>query len=323
MENNKVSIIIPVYNVEHLLDKCVNSIIEQTHKNTEIILVNDGSTDNSKQVCNILADKYNFIKVIHQENAGQSAARNTGLKFITGNYLMFIDSDDWIELNMIETLLNYLKKYDAQVVECDLAYSNLNETLVPFDEEKHKVKIETRIDALKRIIKNQRFSVCVRMYTRSVSDGIKFVVGKNAPDVYFTSEVFNRAKKNVYLQYPFYNYYYNPASVTKKPYTLKKLDSLDAALYIEKNIKDDNIELKKTVASNLLYASTYHYKYINYYAHLDPDWKIRNRLKKLIDTNYFGDDTHAFGVKAAKYLPVKLFSFILSINKVRRRLTIR
>jgi glycosyltransferase involved in cell wall biosynthesis len=323
MEKNKVSVIIPVYNVEHLLDKCVNSIVDQTHKNIEIVLVNDGSTDNSKIVCDKLAKKHDFIKVIHQENAGQSAARNTGLELVTGDYIMFVDSDDWIEPNMIETLLNYLEKYNAEVVECDLAYTNLNYTSESFDEKKHEVKVETRVDALKRIIKNQRFSVCVRLYTKSITKGIKFVVGKNAPDVYFTSEIFNRAKKNVYVKYPFYNYYHNPSSVTKKPYTLKKLDSLDAALYVEKKINDGNLELKKTIASNLLYASTYHYKYINYYSHLDPNWKIRNRLKKLIDSNYYGDDKHSFGVKAAKYLPVKLFSFVLGLNKIRRRLIIR
>ncbi len=318
MDQEKVSIVIPVYNVEQLLPKCVDSILEQTHKNTEIILVNDGSTDDSLSICESYAKKHKNIIVENQKNAGQSAARNTGLKHITGDYLFFVDSDDWIDKNTISVLLKLLKEHNAQVVECDLSYSNLPETHGEFDENKCDVKIESRIEALKRIIENQRFSVCVRLYDAKTVKGINFVVGKNAPDVYYTCEVFNRTDKNIYINYPFYKYLYNPTSITKKPYTLKKLDSLDAAIFLRDNVKDNHPLIQKAIASNLLYASTYHYRYINYYPKLDKDWAIRKRLKKLINENYFSEFNNSLSTKAARFLPPRIFSFILGLNNLAK-----
>lgn len=108
--NELVSIIVPVYNVEKYICECLNSIIEQTHKIIEIILVDDGSTDNSGKICDEYAKKDSRIRVIHKENGGQGSARNTGLKMAVGKYVLFIDSDDWVEENYVELLLRYKTK---------------------------------------------------------------------------------------------------------------------------------------------------------------------------------------------------------------------
>ena len=114
-KNNLISIIVPIYNVEKYLKKCIDSIINQTYKNLEIILVDDGSPDNCGKICDEYAKKDNRIKVIHKENGGVSSARNVGVENATGEYIGFVDSDDYIEKDMYEVLINNLKKENADI----------------------------------------------------------------------------------------------------------------------------------------------------------------------------------------------------------------
>ena len=116
--NETISIIIPVYNVEKYLNKCLNSVIEQTYKNIEVILIDDGSTDNSGKICDEYAKNDIRIKIIHQQNGGVSTARNNGLEHATGKYITFVDSDDYIEKEMIETMAKKIMKKNADIVIC-------------------------------------------------------------------------------------------------------------------------------------------------------------------------------------------------------------
>ena len=113
-----ISVIVPVYNVQKYLLRCVNSILDQTYKNLEVILVDDGSTDKSSKLCDELARKYSFITVIHQENRGLSVARNVGILEARGEYITLLDSDDSIENDMIEHLFNLIQKYDCTLSIC-------------------------------------------------------------------------------------------------------------------------------------------------------------------------------------------------------------
>lgn len=116
LKNPDISIIVPVYNVEKYLPQCLESLINQTYANIEIICVNDGSTDNSLEILDKYAKRDSRIIVINQKNSGVSVARNAALKIISGKYLMFVDGDDWIELNNCETAYNLIEKYNADVV---------------------------------------------------------------------------------------------------------------------------------------------------------------------------------------------------------------
>ena len=119
-ENIKlISIIIPVYNTEKYLERCLNSLIQQTVKKIEIILIDDGSTDSSGNICDNYAKNHENIKVIHQMNRGQAAARNEGLKIAGGKYIGFVDSDDWVKYDMYETMLEVIENENCDVVECD------------------------------------------------------------------------------------------------------------------------------------------------------------------------------------------------------------
>lgn len=130
MENDLISVIIPVYNVEKFLDKCINSIVNQTYKNLEIILVDDGSSDSSPQICDKWADKDSRIKVIHKENGGVSSARNTALKIISGKYFAFIDSDDYIESEMYQTLYDNISAIDGDMVCCSMRGVDADENVL-------------------------------------------------------------------------------------------------------------------------------------------------------------------------------------------------
>ena len=116
MDNSLVSIIIPIYNVEQYLDRCIKSVINQTYKNIEIILVDDGSTDKCPEICDQYAQKDNRIVVIHKENGGLSSARNAGMKVLKGEYMLFADSDDWIKENTVEELLQIAIEHDVDFV---------------------------------------------------------------------------------------------------------------------------------------------------------------------------------------------------------------
>lgn len=115
----KLSIIVPIYNAQNHLKKCIESIINQTEKDIEIILIDDGSTDDSLKICNEYQRKDFRINVIHQNNSGVSIARNQGIKIAKGEYIGFVDSDDWIDLDMFKRLLEEAKKTDADIVMCD------------------------------------------------------------------------------------------------------------------------------------------------------------------------------------------------------------
>lgn len=116
---SKVSIIIPVYNIGHYLYKCVNSILYQTYKDIEVIIVDDGSCEETALICDEIAAKDNRIRLIHKKNEGVSIARNIGLSMVTGEYVGFVDSDDWIDADMFENLVREIEKYDADIVMCD------------------------------------------------------------------------------------------------------------------------------------------------------------------------------------------------------------
>lgn len=145
-----ISIIIPVYKVEKYLAKCLDSVINQTYKNLEIILIDDGSPDNSGKICDEYAKKDNRIKVIHKENGGVSSARNAGISIAKGKYIGFVDSDDWLELNMYEKLMEYAKKDNSDITRIRYYKVYENEKIYP----NYEVEIKGKID-----LKSQRENV--------------------------------------------------------------------------------------------------------------------------------------------------------------------
>ena len=134
--NDLISVIVPVYNVEKYLVQCINSILNQTIKNLEIILVDDGSLDNSGKICDEFSKKDDRIVAIHKENNGLSSARNAGLEIANGNYIGFVDSDDWLDEHMYEILLKLIKENNSDISCCDFfKTADSNDTMPSCDDE--------------------------------------------------------------------------------------------------------------------------------------------------------------------------------------------
>lgn len=177
----KISVIIPIYNVEKYLERCLNSVIEQTYKNLEIILVDDGSPDGCAQICDIYKKKDERILVIHQKNKGLSGARNAGLDIATGKFVCFIDSDDYIDKNMIEILYKNLKHTNSDISICGFEQIDEDEKINKKEKQNNNIKILNKREGLKELIYHKYGLDIVtwnKLYKISLFDKIKFPQGK-------------------------------------------------------------------------------------------------------------------------------------------------
>lgn len=320
-----ISIIIPVYNAEKHLSRCIDSVLDQTYKNIEIILVNDKSTDNSGNICNHYKTKNKNIKVLHHEyNHGSAgASRNTGLKKATGEYIAFIDSDDWVHPYMMKAMLTAIKISNTKIAECELIETDAYFIKsIDYNNIIKNIFIEERLDSLKRILNTQRFSVCVRLYERSLLTNVKFPEQVISEDVYFTLEVYYKISKTAKIKAPFYYYFITPDSVTRKSYSIKHLDTLDSGLHVQKSLQktEKDRELLIAVQYHILRKVIYHYKMMNYHSYLDPQYVYRRKLKKLIELNYFKSKEHDTYLQLSKFLPILLFKFLINLNKFKHKI---
>ena len=203
-----ISVIVPVYNMEQYLERCINSIVDQTYRNLEIILVDDGSTDRSPRMCDEYAAKDGRIKVVHKVNGGLSDARNAGLQVATGTYIGYVDSDDWIEPQMYQRMYEACIEHQAQVAVC--RYAKIYRDHVD-REGKGQVTVFDREDILKIYLTDQPEyvvynSVWSKLFAREVVEGVLFPVGKNSEDIMYTTKAFCKLEKAVYIDECFYDY---------------------------------------------------------------------------------------------------------------------
>lgn len=200
-----ISIIVPVYKTEPYLRKCLDSIVQQTYKNLEIILVDDGSPDNCGKISDAYAALDPRIKVIHQQNEGLSAARNAALKIASGEYIGFVDSDDWIDADMFEMLYDGVLKYRAQIAICGCYYVKGNK----YREEREKdITLYGREEALHHLILNETFTnhVWNKLFKKELFEGVYFPYGRTFEDIATTYKLFEKAEKVVFLNSSKYYY---------------------------------------------------------------------------------------------------------------------
>lgn len=212
MDAPKISIIVPVYKVESYLRKCLDSIINQTYRNLEIVLVDDGSPDNCGAICDEYAARDRRIQVIHQENRGLSAARNAALGIVSGEYLGFVDSDDWIEHEMFGTLLEGIRKAEADIAVCG-RYEEYKDHQVPYGWA--EVQVLDTEQALGELLRNDKLQNLVwdKLYRRDIFDGIWFPEGKTFEDMAVMHKLFLRAKKVACLPAVMYHYLQREGSI--------------------------------------------------------------------------------------------------------------
>lgn len=284
MNNAKISVIVPIYKVENYLEKCITSIINQTYKNLEIILVDDGSPDRCGDICDKFAKMDNRIKVIHKENGGLSSARNSGIDISTGDYISFIDSDDWISNDLYETLITILnEENDIDIIEYKSKEVSEREINLKIYDTK-SYEIFNNEGALKSHFNSKYFyiSACSKIYKKNLFDNIKFPIGKLAEDLHTTYKLFYKARKLAYIDYTGYYYYRRPDSImgTSSPkliidvfegnqqeheFICKKLPNLKTdidRLYFNCLLKTYAYLNQKDIETSTIYSSVDEYKNI-------------------------------------------------------------
>ena len=227
-ETPLISVIVPVYRVEKYLDRCLQSIAGQTYRNLEIILVDDGSPDSSGAICDAWAAKDSRIRVIHKENAGAGAARNTGLDVATGEIISMIDSDDYLEVHMYEHLLKLMSE-DVDIAECDICETEQDD-LPMEDGSQAEVRVYDREDAMRLHIRDEIFRQTPpnKLYRRSALGDVRFPEGNLIDDEFFTYRVIGNCRKLARSSACMYAYRQQPGSAMHKAFSLRRFQGLDA-----------------------------------------------------------------------------------------------
>lgn len=254
-----ISVIVPVYKVEAYLRKCVDSIVNQTYKNLEIILVDDGSPDDCGAICDELATKDPRIRVIHKENGGLSSARNAGLEIARGEYIGFVDSDDWLELETYEWMLDMALSEDVKLV-CGGRYdcSSWNDTrqvgLCPKDRE-----VIAGEELARRIFlwDNVDSAAWDKLYHRSLFQNIRYPLGVVSEDVPTTYRIGLLAGRVGMLDKPVYNYFHRPGSITTAAFSPKTLQPSEHTQKVLEHIREEYPQL-------LDYATYFHLRHLGY-----------------------------------------------------------
>ena len=210
----KITVIVPVYNVENYLQQCLDSLLAQTYKNLEIIVVNDGSTDNSGNICQEYVQKDNRIIYIETENSGQSAARNLGLDRMTGSYVTFVDSDDWVEQDYVEVLYKKLMEYQADIAVANYYSYNESEGMYYFHifGDSYYEKVYDNVSIFENLYESSEMksfaliSVWGTLYRADLFNHLRFDKGKLGEDGYLNQKIYLLAKKTVYLNKGLYAY---------------------------------------------------------------------------------------------------------------------
>ncbi|MDR0978993.1 MAG: glycosyltransferase [Lachnospiraceae bacterium] len=206
MEKGLITIMVPIYNVGKYLEKCIKSIIDQTYKNIELILVNDGSTDNGLEICNKYATMDSRIKVINKENGGLSSARNIALDIARGEFIGFVDGDDYIEKDMFEVLHNLIIDNDADISMCSFYFTSEEKEYSLYDT--NKFTILNKEEALKEILLDKRIQSYAwdKLYKKSLFDNVRYPLGKKYEDIGTTFLLLEQIKKMAIIDTPKYHY---------------------------------------------------------------------------------------------------------------------
>lgn len=258
MNAAKVSIIVPVYKVEPYLDKCISSIVNQTYTNLEIILVDDGSPDRCPQMCDAWAEKDARIRVIHKENGGLSDARNAGMAVATGEYIAFVDSDDWIAPDLYTHLYRRLTEDHSDISACgvQMVWEDGTPPRILTRMGNHVLSKE---EAMQAIIEESwlKQPVWYKLYKTNLIKDILFPVGKYHEDVFWSYQAVDKANKVSVSDYIGYYYLQRNDSIMGEEYSLRRLDAVEAKVQRHAYIKENFPALENLSAKDLWFTCIY------------------------------------------------------------------
>ena len=294
-----ISVIVPVYKAEKYLDKCVESIVNQTYKNLEIILVDDGSPDNCPQICDEWAKKDGRIKVIHKENGGVSSARNTALDICLGEYVTFADSDDFIEANMLEAMMKTAEKAKAEVVVCGFTFEENGQEIskIPFN---NKVYTNKNNELLNAYISDEiRPEACAKLIKKSVIGKTRFDPSvKYGEDQLFNYEIFKKCTCLAGVENGYYHYVQNSGNSSTTAYLTE--DRIKNYLITKKIVQE--------CSDNELYSSAV-------WRHIRTVFALLTRLCKCEDLNLYNSYFNALRSEILNYKKEILFGSRFSFKQ--------
>jgi glycosyltransferase involved in cell wall biosynthesis len=306
-EAEVISVIVPVYNAEKYLRQCIDSIVNQTYRNLEIILVDDGSQDNSGKICDAYAETDKRIRVIHKQNGGQATARNEALKTATGEYIGFVDADDWIELDMYESLLSGLRSSNADLISCGrycVDEKSGEKAKLFCHEEAYTISAE---EAIKKFLlwDNLDSASCDKLFKGEIINGLSYPVGYICEDIPFVYSAIKKSKSVYMLGRPLYNYRQTAGSTSRSPYTER---TKGLVLYPAEVRNDVTREYKTlTEEANFYYIKSIYYFlniYFGKYPYGRPD--VKYKLSCCIKNSYLDRKTKIklILMKARLYMPI-------------------
>ena len=263
-----ISVIVPIFKVEKYLARCVESLINQTYKNIEIILVNDGSPDHCPKMCDDYALKDNRIKVVHKKNGGLSDARNAGMAVVTGELISFIDSDDYISADFFEVMYKAMTSEKSDIVECSVVKFYEDNHFDDYSDNEEILSYST-VEAMSALISEKTFHQHVwnKLYKKELVKNVPYVVGKLNEDEFWTYQIFGKAKKVTKINKTMYYYFQRSDSIMGNGYNLRRLDALEGKsnrqVYIEKNFPELTSEAKIDLYASCIFAYQCVLKYMS------------------------------------------------------------
>lgn len=282
---NGISVIVPVYKSEKYLDRCVQSILSQTYQDFELILVDDGSPDNSPLLCDKWAENDSRVYVIHKENGGASSARNAGLKIAKGNWIAFADSDDWLDRTALKTLYDLANQYNVPMAIGGMRvvqkYTDASIVM------KQNAKVLSNADLMSRFFRlngePDTHSVCGAIIRRDILEDYSFIEGRMNEDVETCYYLARKCEAAVYTDAPLYNYFKNIEGVTNSGFSKKKLDLLDIWDIVQKQVEQFTPEYSYACEMNCKRArfTLLTQMSLNGYDHHDPFMvETKRKLKR-------------------------------------------
>lgn len=315
-----ISVIIPVYNVEDYLHYAIESLEKQTYKNFEIILVNDGSTDDSGKLCDEYSEKYSNVRVFHKENGGLSDARNFGVQKAKGEFITFLDPDDYLEAYSLELLADIQEKHNCDIVSTRVKatelYNVYSNHFLTEEDFKNVIVMDHDIFLEEAFYdKVATVSACGKLYRKSILE-IPFPKGRIYEDLYIISEHVEKANKIVHTPIQIYNYYKRQGSIVNSKFTSKQYDFFDAISYNRDVIKDKYNDKKSLESAVIAKETIGSFKIIGsaYKTSITDVYKIRKMIKRNY-TNILSNSKINF------FFKIKYILFILSpklFNVIKR-----
>ena len=249
-----ISVVIPIYKVEEYLERCVTSVREQTYSNLEILLVDYGSPDGCGALCDRFAEEDARIRALHKPNGGLSDARNFGMEAGTGDYFLFVDSDDYIDADMVETLYRLITQYEADLATCGVYNCYPDKTTLQYD-----IMEEGCVDgttAYGYILEGKRIpgTICNKLIPRHIMESIRFPVGRLYEDAFITADLMPLVNQVAYTTQPKYYYFHRAGSITTTRFKSKDMDVIAAYDKNRTVVENQYPSLKKLADFRVIWA---------------------------------------------------------------------